>query len=140
MSGGSCRSVFEIPAFTSCAAASTSRSSENWIVICVEPSEPVLVMLSITAIVESCFSSAVATGAALVPALPRAADALALGVSPVPATREGGAGATAPAPRPALGAALGAALGTADVPGDPLGARAPLAPVRPAVPAAAPPL
>ena len=36
---GSCRSVFEIIACTSCAAASMSRSSANWRVIEVEPSE-----------------------------------------------------------------------------------------------------
>ena len=66
MSGGSWRSDFEMAALTSCAAASTSRSSENWIVICVEATVLVLVMLSMPAIVASCFSSGVATDAAIV--------------------------------------------------------------------------
>ena len=55
-----------IAACTSCAAASTLRSRENWSVICVEPSVLVDVMLSMPAIVENCFSSGVATVAAMV--------------------------------------------------------------------------
>ena len=67
--GGSCASVCEIAAFTSCAAASTSRSSENWIVTLVEPSELLEVMLSIPAMAEKDFSSGVATVAAMVSGL-----------------------------------------------------------------------
>src|SRR3954463_8537401 len=66
ISGGSWRSDFEIAALTSCAAASTSRSSENCSVIDVEPSPLLEVMLSMPAIVENCFSSGVATDAAIV--------------------------------------------------------------------------
>src|ERR1700709_2461040 len=66
MFGGSWGSVLEMDAWTSWAAASTSRSSENCSVIWVEPSELVLVMLSMPAIVENCFSSGVATLAAIV--------------------------------------------------------------------------
>src|SRR4051812_6569088 len=66
ISGGSWRSDFEIAALTSCAAASTSRSRENWRVIDVEPRPLLDVMLSIPAIVENCFSSGVATAAAIV--------------------------------------------------------------------------
>ena len=53
-------------AFTSCAAASISRSSENWIVIDVPPSTLVETMLSTPAIVENSFSSGVATEDAIV--------------------------------------------------------------------------
>src|SRR5678809_1561134 len=66
MSGGSWRSDFEMAALTSWAASSTLRSRENCSVICVEPTLLVLVMLSMPAIVESCFSSGVATDAAIV--------------------------------------------------------------------------
>src|SRR5689334_1357352 len=66
ISGGSWRRDFEMAALTSCAAASTSRSSENCTVIWVEPTVLVLVMLSMPAIVESCFSSGVATDDAIV--------------------------------------------------------------------------
>src|SRR3982751_5728211 len=45
------------------------RSSENWMVIEVEPSWLDDVMLSIPAIVENCFSSGVATAAAIVSGL-----------------------------------------------------------------------
>src|SRR5205814_3475115 len=45
------------------------RSSENWIVIEVEPSWLDEVMLSMPAIVENCFSSGVATAAAIVSGL-----------------------------------------------------------------------
>ena len=61
---------------TSWAAASTSRSSENWSVICVEPSVLVDVMLSMPAIAENAFSSWAATVAAIVSGL--APDRLAL--------------------------------------------------------------
>ena len=67
--GGSCESVPEIAAFTSCAAASTSRSSANCSVIDVEPSELDEVMLSMPAIAENDFSSGVATVAAIVSGL-----------------------------------------------------------------------
>ena len=53
-------------ACTSWAAASMLRSSENWIVIEVDPSPLDEVMLSIPAIVENCFSSTVATAEAMV--------------------------------------------------------------------------
>jgi hypothetical protein len=56
-------------ACTSCAAASMLRSSENWIVIEVDPSPLDEVMLSIPAIVENCFSRGVATAAAIVSGL-----------------------------------------------------------------------
>src|SRR4051812_48083527 len=56
-------------ACTSCAAASMSRSSENWMTICVSPRLDVDVMLSTPAMVENCFSSGVATVAAIVDGL-----------------------------------------------------------------------
>src|SRR5512142_857927 len=67
--GGRFRSVLAIIAWTSCAAASMLRSSENWIVIEHEPSVDVDVMLSMPAIVENCFSSGVATADAIVSGL-----------------------------------------------------------------------
>src|SRR6185312_10220672 len=69
MPSGSLRRVCEIAAFTSCAAASMSRSRVNWIVIDVDPSWLVDVMLSMPAIVENCFSSGVATDDAIVSGL-----------------------------------------------------------------------
>src|SRR3954468_10186450 len=69
MPRGRLRSVWEIAACTSAAAASMLRSSENWMVIDVEPSWLDDVMLSIPAIVENCFSSGVATAAAIVSGL-----------------------------------------------------------------------
>ncbi len=67
--GGRLTSVWEIAAFTSCAAASTLRSSANCSVICVEPNELLEVMLSMPAIAEKAFSSGVATVAAMVSGL-----------------------------------------------------------------------
>ena len=61
---------------TSCAAASTLRSSENWMVMLVEPSWLDEVMLSMPAMVENCFSSGVATEAAIVSGLAPGSDAL----------------------------------------------------------------
>ena len=69
MSCGSCRCVCAIAACTSCAAPSMSRSSENCRVMFVEPSPLELDMLSMPAIVENCFSSGVATAAAIVSGL-----------------------------------------------------------------------
>src|SRR6267378_2318764 len=54
---------------TSCAAASMLRSSENWMVIELDPKPLDEVMLSIPAMVENCFSSGVATAAAIVSGL-----------------------------------------------------------------------
>ena len=45
------------------------RSSENWMTICVCPRLDVEVMLSMPAMVENCFSSGVATVAAIVAGL-----------------------------------------------------------------------
>ena len=59
----------EIAAFTSCAAASMSRSGLNWSVIDVFPSPLLDVMLSMPAIAENDFSSGVATVAAMVSGL-----------------------------------------------------------------------
>ncbi len=63
---GRLRIVCAIAACTSCAAASMLRSSANWMTICVVPRLDVDVMLSMPAIVENCFSSGVATVAAIV--------------------------------------------------------------------------
>ena len=61
--------VFEIAAFTSCAADSRSRSSENWSVMFVEPRLEFDVISSMPAIAEKAFSSGVATVAAIVSGL-----------------------------------------------------------------------
>src|SRR3954451_3677838 len=66
MSGGSWRSVLEMALCTSCAAASTSRSSENCRVMDVDPSVLVDVMLSMPGMVLNAFSSGVATAEAMV--------------------------------------------------------------------------
>src|SRR6267378_7673559 len=66
MPGGSCRSVFEMAACTSWAAASMSRDSVNCRVMFVLPSVLEDVIASSPAIVENCFSSGVATAAAIV--------------------------------------------------------------------------
>src|SRR2546422_6920974 len=66
MPGGSCRSVFEIAACTSWAAASMFRDSVNCSVMLVPPKVLEDVMASSPAIVENCFSSGVATAAAIV--------------------------------------------------------------------------
>ena len=66
---------------TSCAAASMFRSRVNWIATVVEPSTLVEVMLSMPAMVENCFSSGVATAAAMVsgPAPGRLAETVMVG-------------------------------------------------------------
>ncbi len=66
MPGGSCRNVLEIAACTSWAAASMSRASVNCSVIDVPPRVLEDVIASSPAIVENCFSSGVATAAAIV--------------------------------------------------------------------------
>src|SRR5439155_958252 len=66
MPGGSCRNVLEIAACTSCAAASICRDSENVSVMLLLPMVLDDVIASIPAIVENCFSSGVATAAAIV--------------------------------------------------------------------------
>ena len=62
MSGGSCRAARAIIDWTSCAAASMSRSKVNWIVTLVLPCELVELIESTPAIAENCFSSGVARG------------------------------------------------------------------------------
>jgi hypothetical protein len=69
MSRGSWRETAAMAACTSWAAASMSRSRLNWMVMFVEPRLLVLVMLSMPAIVVNCFSSGVATAAAMVSGL-----------------------------------------------------------------------
>jgi len=66
MFAGSWRAVAAIAELTSWAAASMSRSSENWMVMLVIPWLLIEVMESIPAMVENCFSSTVATAAAMV--------------------------------------------------------------------------
>src|SRR6266705_2808448 len=66
MPGGSCRRVLEIAACTSWAAASMLRDRVNCNVMFVPPSVLDDVIASIPAIVENCFSSGVATAAAIV--------------------------------------------------------------------------
>src|SRR2546421_12869504 len=66
MPGGNCRSVLEIAACTSWAAASMSRDRVNVSVMFVLPNVLDDVMASMPAIVENCFSSGVATAAAIV--------------------------------------------------------------------------
>src|SRR3954468_18424125 len=69
MSWGSCRWAWEIAACTSCAAASMFRLSANWSEIWVLPWLLVEVIVSIPGTVENCFSSGVATEAAIVSGL-----------------------------------------------------------------------
>src|SRR6266571_4527173 len=69
MVGGSCFVAAAIAELTSCAAASMSRSSENWMVILEVPWPESEVIWSIPGIVENCFSSGVATAAAMVSGL-----------------------------------------------------------------------
>ena len=69
MSGGNCRCTREIAICTSCAAASMLRSSENCSVIDVLPSELDELMESMPGRLENCFSSGVATDAAIVSGL-----------------------------------------------------------------------
>ena len=61
--------VFEIAAFTSCAALSRSRSSENCSVMFVDPKLEFDVISSMPAIAEKAFSRGVATVAAIVSGL-----------------------------------------------------------------------
>src|SRR6476661_2912904 len=61
--------VAEMAALTSCAAASMSRSGENWSVMLVFPCPLLDVMLSMPAMAENDFSSGVATVAAIVSGL-----------------------------------------------------------------------
>ena len=74
--GGSCLATYAIAEFTSCAAASMLRLSANWMVIVLMPWALTEVIESMPAIVENCFSSGVATAAAMV-------SGLAPGSSPV---------------------------------------------------------
>ena len=76
MVAGSWRAAEAIAEFTSCAAASMSRSSANWMVMRVVPWPLTEVISSMPAMVENCFSSTVATDAAMVSGL--APDKLAL--------------------------------------------------------------
>jgi hypothetical protein len=69
MSGGRLRLVRAIAPWTSCAAASMLRSRSNWMVICVLPVVLFELMAVMPAIVENCFSSGVATDAAMVSGL-----------------------------------------------------------------------
>src|SRR6266853_3574233 len=69
MVGGSCFVAAAIAEFTSWAAASMSRSSANWMVTLVIPWPEREVIWSMPAIVENCFSSGVATAAAMVSGL-----------------------------------------------------------------------
>ena len=76
MPGGRSRSVLEMADCTSCAAASMLRLSVNCSVMDVAPSALVDVMLSRPAMVVNCFSSGVATAAAIVSGLAPGSDAL----------------------------------------------------------------
>src|SRR5438552_15839349 len=91
MPGGSCRSVFEMAACTSCAAASMSRESVNCSVMLVPPKVLDDVMASSPAIVEHCFSSGVATAPAIVcglaPGNPADTEILGTATSGIPLTR-----------------------------------------------------
>ena len=62
--GGSCGEAAPIADWTSCAAASMSRDRSNWRVICVFPCRSSRTS-RFPAIVENCFSSGVATEAAI---------------------------------------------------------------------------
>ena len=66
---GSWRAAEAIAELTSCAAASMSRSSANWIVMRVMPWPLSEVIESMPAIVENCFSRTVATAEAIVSGL-----------------------------------------------------------------------
>src|SRR5256714_11524123 len=66
---GSCRSVLEMAAWMSWAAASMLRSRVNWSVMLVLPRLDEDVIWSTPAIVENCFSSGVATADAMVSGL-----------------------------------------------------------------------
>jgi hypothetical protein len=73
---GSWRIVCVMAACTSLAAASMFRSSANCRAICVLPWKLVEVITSRPAMVENCFSSGVATDAAMVVGLAPGTDAL----------------------------------------------------------------
>src|SRR3954454_13342737 len=66
MFGGSWRAAAAMAACTSCAASSRLRERSNWMVIDVEPRYEADVIESRPAMVENCFSSGVATEAAIV--------------------------------------------------------------------------
>jgi hypothetical protein len=66
ISCGRLRCVRAIAACTSAAAASMSRLSTNWMAMLVEPSELVVEIESMPAIVENCLISGVATDVAMV--------------------------------------------------------------------------
>src|SRR6185312_2916966 len=78
--GGSSGSVFEMAAFTSCAADSMSRSSENCRVMFEPPRLLFDVISSMPATAENAFSSGVATVAAIVSGLAPGRLALTLSV------------------------------------------------------------
>jgi len=69
MPGGSSRWARAIIDCTSCAAASIERLRSNWMVMLVLPCELLELMELTPAIVENCFSSGVATDAAIVSGL-----------------------------------------------------------------------
>ena len=69
MSCGRVRSVFEMADWTSCAASSMLRLSANWSVIELVPWLLVEVIAVTPGMVENCFSSGVATEAAIVSGL-----------------------------------------------------------------------
>jgi len=69
MVAGNCRAVAAIAEFTSCAAASMSRSSTNCSVMRVVPWLDTELISSIPGMVENCFSSGVATADAMVSGL-----------------------------------------------------------------------
>src|SRR5213592_4625951 len=66
MFGGNCRAAAAMAAWTSCAAASSSRERLNCRVMLVEPRLEAEVIESRPAMVENCRSSGVATAAAIV--------------------------------------------------------------------------
>jgi hypothetical protein len=68
----------EIAELTSTATASTLRSNENWMLIVVAPSVLVELIESMPAIAENCFSSGVATVAAMVSGLAPGRNAVTL--------------------------------------------------------------
>ena len=73
---GNCRWAAVMAAWTSWAAASMFRSKANCIVIRTAPCTLLEVMLSMPAMVENCFSSVVATAAAMVSGLAPASSAV----------------------------------------------------------------
>ena len=75
MVAGNCRAAEAMAELTSCAAASMSRSSANWMVICVVPWPLIEDIESMPAMVENCFSSGVATAEAMVSGLAPGSEA-----------------------------------------------------------------